>query len=182
MEFRIRDHIRFLNARESPKFRSFCVFHILEIMENSIHMSSPAKPETTPGRLEGRVALITGSSSDLGRYIAMAYAWEGAKACCVDLYPEPRYSINPETEKADDFNNQTLGQITLEAPHGLGADAIFVKADLTLAVDIESAFTSYVTNSDAWILWIIMPEFQLRAHTSGLKGFMKPPRKITIRP
>jgi NAD(P)-dependent dehydrogenase (short-subunit alcohol dehydrogenase family) len=39
-------------------------------------------------RLRGRVAIITGSSSGLGRAIALRYAAEGARVVCADLQPE----------------------------------------------------------------------------------------------
>lgn len=38
-------------------------------------------------RLSGRVAIVTGSSSGLGRAIALRYASEGAIVMCADIYP-----------------------------------------------------------------------------------------------
>ena len=47
------------------------------------------------GRLEGRVAIITGSSQGLGKYCALGYATEGAKIAVVartdDKFPETIY-------------------------------------------------------------------------------------------
>ena len=43
---------------------------------------------TTPKRLHGRVATVTGSSSGMGRAIALALAREGAHVVCADLQPE----------------------------------------------------------------------------------------------
>ena len=99
-----------------------------------------------PGRLEGRTAIVTGSSSGLGREIAIAFAREGAQICCVDLYPAPRNAINPSTGKADDFNNRTAGQATHEylQETTTGTRAIFVKADLTAARDVEAAIEACV--------------------------------------
>ncbi|KAK0663727.1 3-oxoacyl-(acyl-carrier-protein) reductase FabG [Lasiodiplodia hormozganensis] len=43
-----------------------------------------------PGRLLDKVAIVTGSSSGLGRAIALRYAAEGAKVFCADLEPSSR--------------------------------------------------------------------------------------------
>ena len=41
-------------------------------------------------RLTGRVAVVTGASSGLGRAIALTYGNEGAAVVCGDLRPNPR--------------------------------------------------------------------------------------------
>ena len=97
-----------------------------------------------PGRLEGKTAIVTGSSSGLGREIAIAYAREGAQICCVDLYAAPRNAINPATGKADDINNRTVGQATDEYLQDTGMPAIFVQADLTVARDVKAAIEACV--------------------------------------
>jgi NAD(P)-dependent dehydrogenase (short-subunit alcohol dehydrogenase family) len=97
-----------------------------------------------PGRLDGKTAIVTGYSSGLGREIAIAYDREGAQLCCVDLYSAPRNAISPITGKADDFNNRTAGQATHEYLQEAGILAIFVKADLTLATDVDAAIEACV--------------------------------------
>ena len=67
----------------------------------------------------------------------MAYAAEGAKLFCVDLYPAPRNTINPTTQKADDFNVRIKGQGTHEKIRQTGGEATFHKADFTKAQEVD---------------------------------------------
>lgn len=94
-----------------------------------------------PGRIQGRIALITGASSGLGRAISLQFAAEGARICCVDLYERPRSKTNVTTGKADDFNNRVEGESTVEEiqrEHGKDV-ALFVTADVTDASQVEAA-------------------------------------------
>jgi NAD(P)-dependent dehydrogenase (short-subunit alcohol dehydrogenase family) len=99
------------------------------------------------GRLRGRIALVTGASSGLGRAISLAFASEGANICCVDLYDRPRNPTNAATGKADDFNNRLSDQETtveeLTRLHGPGR-AIHVKANITIASKVEAAVATCV--------------------------------------
>ena len=94
-----------------------------------------------PGRIQDRVALVTGSSGGLGRSICLRLASEGAKVCCVDLYDSPRNKTNAATGKADDFNNRIKGESTSDEISRLYGEgrAIFLKADITKAEDVKTA-------------------------------------------
>lgn len=94
-----------------------------------------------PGRIDGRIAFVTGASSGLGRAICLKLASEGAKICCVDLFDSPRNRTNAETGKADDYHHRIQGESTTAEITRLYGDgrAIFVKADVTSASDVEAA-------------------------------------------
>ncbi|KAH7027222.1 uncharacterized protein B0I36DRAFT_432545 [Microdochium trichocladiopsis] len=82
---------------------------------------------TTTQRLLSKVAIITGSSSGLGRSIALAYSREGAHVVCADLRPDARVQVAAEAGAAntDELIRQTGGR------------AIFVKTDVSSAAEIE---------------------------------------------
>lgn len=81
-----------------------------------------------PNRLENKVAVITGSSSGIGRAIALTFAHEGASLVCSDLRPEAR------TEYRTDASNLT----TVQEVEKLGAKVIYVKCDTTSSSDVEA--------------------------------------------
>ena len=68
------------------------------------------------GRLEGKVALITGAASGIGRESALLFAKEGAKVAVVDLHEE-------------------AGRAVARAIQEAGGEAIFVRADVARAED-----------------------------------------------
>ena len=68
------------------------------------------------GRLEGKVAIITGAAGGIGQASAILFAAEGAKVACVDLKAEALEA--------------TVGQI--------GADAIAIAADVANAADVQA--------------------------------------------
>lgn len=85
-------------------------------------------------RLQDKVAVITGSSSGLGRAIALAYAGEGALIVCTDLKPEARSEIAAEAALHTD-----------EAIRQSGGRAIFVKTDVSTAQDVRDLVVKTVS-------------------------------------
>ena len=70
-------------------------------------------------RLKGKVALITGAGSGIGRESALLFAREGAKVVVVDI-DEPK------------------GQETVDLIRQNGGDALFVRADVSQAADVQN--------------------------------------------
>lgn len=84
-------------------------------------------------RLQGKVCIVTGSSSGLGRAISIAYAREGAVLVCADLQPTGRTEIEFEAENS-----------TVELIQATGADAIFMKTDVSKAVEMKNLMEATV--------------------------------------
>jgi NAD(P)-dependent dehydrogenase (short-subunit alcohol dehydrogenase family) len=70
------------------------------------------------GRLEGKIALITGGASGIGRASALVFAREGAKVVVSDVAVEG-------------------GQKTVQMVQEAGGDAVFIQADVSNAADVE---------------------------------------------
>lgn len=81
-----------------------------------------------PGRLEGKVAVVTGASSGIGRAISLAYSGEGALVVCADLREAAR-----SEGKSGETDISTHDLINKQ-----GGKATFVKVDVTVPEDVES--------------------------------------------
>jgi NAD(P)-dependent dehydrogenase (short-subunit alcohol dehydrogenase family) len=86
------------------------------------------------GKLAGKVAVVTGSSSGNGRAIALALAAEGAAVVCSDLRREAR-----EGGYESDIDRTTDDVIRLA-----GGKAEFVEADASRYADVENLVASAV--------------------------------------
>lgn len=80
--------------------------------------------------LQGKIALVTGAGSGIGRAVAIRYAAAGAKVVVSDINPEG-------------------GEETVVAIKEAGGDAIFVRADTSLAADNEALVAATVKHYGA---------------------------------
>ena len=91
---------------------------------------SSLKGESTnmPGRLQDKIAIVTGASSGIGRSISLRYASEGAHVICADINNTARAE-----GAADEASIATHDLITKD-----GGKAIFVQVDVTKPDQVES--------------------------------------------
>ena len=79
------------------------------------------------GKLDGKVAIITGAGSGMGRASAILFAKEGAKVVVVDWVAEG-------------------GEETVKTIKANGGEAVFVKTDVSKAADIQKMIKTAVDN------------------------------------
>lgn len=70
------------------------------------------------GKMDGRVALITGAGSGIGRATAVLFAREGANIVVADYYPEG-------------------GDETVEMIREAGGEAVFIEADVRRSAEVQ---------------------------------------------
>jgi len=79
------------------------------------------------GRLTGKIAVVTGASSGIGRAISLAFAKEGAAVICSDIRPDPR---SPGPGQSSTPTHEVITKS--------GGKALFVKCDVRNASEMES--------------------------------------------
>src|SRR3712207_2746936 len=89
-----------------------------------------------PGRLEGKVAVITGAASGIGRETARRFAEEGASVCVADLADEPGEEIAKKIDglyvHADVTNPDDVRRMYREAAERFGGiDVLFNNAGIS---------------------------------------------------
>jgi NAD(P)-dependent dehydrogenase (short-subunit alcohol dehydrogenase family) len=84
--------------------------------------------------LNGKVALVTGASSGMGRGIALGLADRGVSVICYDLKPE----ANPTGFEKD------LGITTSDMINKQGGQTVFFEVDISQPSQIEHAFNEAI--------------------------------------
>lgn len=109
------------------------------------HTIDPAAVYTNPSkRLQGKVAVVTGSSSGHGRAIALALAAEGAKLVCSDLQ-KAASQRGYESDLKDDTDD-------LIKKHG--GEAVFVKADVSKVGELDNVATIAAETFGRLDIWV----------------------------
>ena len=94
------------------------------------------------GRLDGKVALITGGASGMGRVASKLFAAEGAKVVLTDVADEAGEAVAAEIRAG-------------------GAEAAYVHADVSDEADVEAMVMSHcssvqsTTRPDIWIAALV---------------------------
>jgi NAD(P)-dependent dehydrogenase (short-subunit alcohol dehydrogenase family) len=86
------------------------------------------------GKLEGKVAIVTGAASGFGRGISNAFAREGAKVVVSDLREAPL---------AGGFENRA-DLTTVKEIEANGGTAVFVKCDVTSQAEVQNLVSQTV--------------------------------------
>ena len=73
------------------------------------------------GRMDGKIAVVTGVGSGIGRAIAEMWAKEGAKIVGADF-------------------NAAEGQKTIDAINAAGGEATFVETNLRVKADVDKLY------------------------------------------
>lgn len=87
-----------------------------------------------PGRLTNKIAVITGSSSGIGRAIALAFASEGANIVCSDI----REDFRPE------YRTDELSGTTVQEVEKIGVRVTYQKCDTTSSSEVEALIAKAV--------------------------------------
>ena len=100
------------------------------------------------GRLDGKVAVVTGGANGMGRATCVRFAEEGAKVVVADLLEEP-------------------GAEAVSAVSAVGGDAVFVRFDASSASDTEAVMQTAVDHFGALDVAIVAAGSPAASYRSG---------------
>ncbi|KAJ5345663.1 hypothetical protein N7452_003667 [Penicillium brevicompactum] len=110
---------------------------------------------TSSARLQDKVAIVTGSSSGIGRAISLRYAREGAKLVCGDLTP---------TARSEDEATVTTHDSIVQA----GGQAIFVQTDVGDAKAMENLVAAAVAQYGRLDILVNNAGIGIESHTPAV--------------
>ena len=101
--------------------------------------------------LKGKVALVTGAASGIGRESALAFARAGAKVLCADVTVD-------------------AGEETVKMIKGMGGDAYFVKCDVSKDAEVKALIDAAVAHYG---------RIDCAHNNAGIEGVMAPCAECT---
>jgi NAD(P)-dependent dehydrogenase (short-subunit alcohol dehydrogenase family) len=104
------------------------------------------------GRLDRKVAIVTGAGSGIGRAIALRYAQEGAKVVLSDIHEQS-------------------GRETVDTLRANGGEAIFLKADVSKPEDHQALVHAAVETYGA---------LQIACNNAGISGPLAPTAEYPV--
>ncbi len=92
---------------------------------------SPVQPDNRPGRLAGKIAVITGGAAGMGRATSLAFAREGASVAILDI-------------------QQEAGEEVVQLIRQKGGTAEFFETDVSDARQVDAAFDRVIETFGAY--------------------------------
>ncbi|MCZ6667259.1 MAG: SDR family NAD(P)-dependent oxidoreductase [Gammaproteobacteria bacterium] len=93
--------------------------------------TSPVQPDNRPGRLAGKIAVITGGAAGMGRATSLAFAREGASVAILDI-------------------QQEAGEEVVQLIREDGGTAEFIETDVSDARQVDAAFDRVIETFGAY--------------------------------
>lgn len=106
------------------------------------------------GKLQGKIAVVTGAASGIGQAIALRYAEEGAQLLLADLAP-----CDATLARIDEAGGQAL-QMKVDTTSPADCDAMVAKAVETYGRVDTGAFAAGIRQEPVTMLDMELPEFQ----------------------